>query len=294
MSPGPSTVRLTWRQLWRRAAEELGSGTEARWLVEDVSGLDAAGWLLACDDKAPAGAVRGLDELVRRRKAGEPLQHVLGHWSFRTVEVVVDRRVLVPRPETEVLVAHALACLDRLAPAGGGRELLAADLGTGSGVITLSLAAERQDVQVLATDRSREALAVASANLVQLPASAAARVRLYEGDWFAALPADLAGRLDLVASNPPYLAEHEWDDLDPVVRDFDPRGALVAGPSGFEALEAVIGQAPGWLGPHGFLLVELAPTQAPAALELARVAGLSEARVEEDLAGRPRVLVATR
>ena len=284
----------TWRELRRSTAERLGDPVEARWLLEEVSGTDGAALLGALDAEAPPEAAARLELLVARRLDGEPLQHVLGHWGFRTLEVAVDPRVLIPRPETESLVTHALTHLDRMRALEPGRSALAVDLGTGSGVIALSLVAERSSVRVIATDRSPGALEVAAANMSRVPAEAAARVELRGGDWYQALPAAEAGRVDLIVANPPYVAEHEWPGLEPVVRDFDPREALVAGPSGLEAIETIVAGAPDWLRRSGALVVEIAPDQAGRAVELALEAGFSTAVVEDDLSGRPRVLVAQR
>jgi release factor glutamine methyltransferase len=275
-------------------------------LLEEVSGFDGARFLRELDSQAPPGAAERLDSLVQRRLSGEPLQHVLGHWAFRELDVVVDSRVLVPRPETEVVVTVALSEVDRLCalqagagvPAPGaelrqaGAEVLVVDLGTGSGVIALSLAVERAMVRVIATDRDPAALEVASGNLSGIPTGAAARVQFCQGDWYHALPLDSAGQIALIVANPPYLAEHEWAGLDPTVRSFDPIGALVAGPSGLEAIESIVAGAPTWLGRRGALVVEIASDQAGPVLEMARGAGFPKASVEYDLAGRPRVLVA--
>ncbi|MGD0943222.1 MAG: peptide chain release factor N(5)-glutamine methyltransferase [Acidimicrobiales bacterium] len=287
-------VTTTWRQLWRRTSAAIADPVQTRWLLEEASGLGGAALLRDLDREADPESAARLESLMQRRLAGEPLQHVLGHWGFRTLDVAVDSRVLVPRPETELVVEVALSELDRLCglrPAGG---LLAVDLGTGSGVIALSLVAERPEVRVVATDRDPAALDVAAGNLRTIPAEAAARVQLRRGDWYQALDDDLAGRLDLIVANPPYLAEREWSDLDPEVRDFDPFGALVAGPSGLEAIAAIVAGAPAWLGRHGSVVVEIAPQQATAALELANEAGFRETGVADDLAGRARVLVADR
>jgi release factor glutamine methyltransferase len=166
---------------------------------------------------------------------------------------------------------------------------IAVDLGTGSGAIALSLVAERRDVEVWATDISAGALDVASANLAGL-GGPARRVTLAEGSWFAALPPELRGRIDLVVSNPPYVAA--TDHLPPEVADWEPPGALVPGPSGLEALLPLVEQAPGWLARPGALVVELAPGQAEVVADAARAAGFGEARIEIDLSGRPRAVVA--
>jgi release factor glutamine methyltransferase len=290
---------VTWRQLWRETTARIADPVQARWLLEEASGSDRTALLRGLDCDASPQAAETLETLVERLVAGEPLQHVLGHWGFRGIEVLVDSRVLVPRPETEQVVTFALRELDRVREVRTTQEatgpvlgLSAVDLGTGSGVIALSLVSERADVRVVATDRDSAALEVAARNLSAIATEAAARVQLVAGDWYQALPAYIAGHLDLVVSNPPYLAEREWSGLERTVRDFDPLGALVAGPSGLEAIETIVSGAPGWLAPIGALVVEIAPDQARAALELANDAGFVASSVEQDLAGRPRVLVA--
>jgi release factor glutamine methyltransferase len=293
MTP-PEISVATWRQLWRETSDKVADPVETRWLLEEASGLDASDLLRDLDQSPDLASIARLGRLLERRLSGEPLQHVLGHWGFRTLDVVVDSRALVPRPETELVVEFALFELDRLAFAHSDGELWAADLGTGSGVIALSLVAERDTVRVVATDCDQAALELAATNLSALSSDVAERVQLVEGDWYRALPAGLRGRLGLVVSNPPYLAEREWAGLDANVRDFDPFGALVAGPSGLEAIEAVVTGAPAVLCSDGSLVVEIAPDQAKEALELASDAGYRTARVEDDLVGRPRVLVARR
>jgi release factor glutamine methyltransferase len=166
------------------------------------------------------------------------------------------------------------------------------DLGTGSGAIALTLATELPDAEVWATDASDDALAVARANVAGA-GSAATRVRLASGAWFAALPPELRGACRVIVSNPPYIAEHEVDDLPPDVVDWEPRGALVSGPTGFEAIEEIVATAPEWLdATGGALVLELAPHQADRTVELTRVAGFADVSVTPDLAGRARVLVA--
>jgi release factor glutamine methyltransferase len=269
-------------------AARVGSRQEARWIVDH------------------GGADRAL-VLADRRAAGEPLQYVLGRWPFRSLELRVDRRVLIPRPETEQVVEVALAELGRSSEARGSRRQhrpLAVDLGTGAGAIALSLAREGgplvPGLEVWATDVSAEVLEVARRNLDDLAAEdpvAAARVHLARGSWFGALPEGLAGQLDLVVSNPPYVTEAEYDGLDSTVRDWEPRLALVAergtgGVGGMAAIEAVVEGAPRWLHPSGALVVEIAPSQAPASMDAARRAGFARVTTARDLAGRVRMLVA--
>jgi release factor glutamine methyltransferase len=221
--------------------------------------------------------------MLDRIGAGEPLQYVLGRWSFRSLELDVDPRVLIPRPETEVLVEAALAECDRLG------ATTAVDLGTGSGAIALSLLVERPGLEVWASELSPGALDVARANLARL-GPAAARGQVVAGSWFEALPARLRGRVDVVVSNPPYVAEPEVPDLPADVREWEPRQALVSGRSGLDDLATIVEEAPRWLARPGALLCEMAPHQAGAVAERARAAGFTSVSTWPDLAGRDRVL----
>ena len=289
---------MTRGELLAWAAGRLGSPQEAAWLLDEVLGPGPSRGGAGVD--VPGRLVARTEEHVARRVAGEPLQYVLGTWAFRSLELQVDRRVLIPRPETEVVVGTALEVLGQLA--AGRPDPVVVDLGTGSGAIALSIAVEaagaRPGLRVVGTDADRGALEVAAANREHVGAThpgAAERVSLRHGDWFEALPGVRRGGVDLVVSNPPYVAESEWDSLDPVVRH-EPRRALVAGPGsegtpGLGAVEAVLGGAPAWLARPGAVVVELAPSQAGPAAELARSLGLSEVRIATDLAGRDRVLV---
>jgi release factor glutamine methyltransferase len=224
------------------------------------------------------------------------LQYVLGRWQFRTLDLMVDRRVLIPRPETEQVVESALTELDAVASKGspGADGLVAVDLGTGSGAIALSLAAERPRLQVWATDVSPAALEVAAANLAGLGGRAAARVRLAEGWWWEAVPEHLEGRIDLVVSNPPYISSADMTRLGFGVAEWEPRLSLEAGPTGLEALQEILAGAGRWLRPGGSLVVEISPEQSDQAVGLARAAGLEVAAVRADLTGRDRALVARR
>ena len=277
---------VTWRHLLAEARANVAlDEVDARRLVERASGYDATELAARLDEPATQRAVAHFDAMVARRATGEPLQYVVGSWGFRSLDLFVDRRVLIPRPETEIVVEVAIREARRLTEAGS-TTLVAVDLGTGSGAIALSLTVEL-GAEVWATDTSHDALAVARANVA---GAGATRVRLVEGDWFDALPPPLAGLVDLVVSNPPYVAADE--ELPAVVRDWEPTDALVAGPTGLEDLTAIIEAAPRWLRRPGTLVCEIAPHQADAVVALAREAGFAEAEVRPDLNGRPRALVA--
>jgi release factor glutamine methyltransferase len=253
---------------------------EARWIRESVEG--------ATTPLAEAKVAR----MVERRLAGEPLQYVLGSWAFRTLDLFVDPRVLIPRPETEVVAGYALAEADRLRAGrearlrAGGETVRVADLGTGSGAIGLAVAAERPWTEVWLTDVDADALAVARANLAGV-GRVGTRVTVAEGAWFDALPD--GARFDVVVSNPPYVAADEV--LPPEVADWEPASALVSGPTGREALEHLVVEAPRWLAPGGALVLELAPHQADALRGHAAALDYADAEVHPDLAGRDRVLV---
>jgi release factor glutamine methyltransferase len=280
---------------------ELGSAPAARWMLSNATGLADAQLLGALDRRVPAAAAFEVAHMLERWHAGEPLQYVLGRWAFRRLEVWVDRRVLIPRPETEQVVGYALEELHRaVVSAAPDESVIAVDLGTGSGVIALSLAAEiprsdRSELEVWATDDCANAIDVARTNLSVLRTTdpaAAERVRFREGSWFDALPLDLAGRVRVMASNPPYVSAAEWEGLEPAVRDHEPRRALVGGDTGREMLEVLVSGARDWLAPGGLLVLELAPHQASSMVRAARSAGFIDVQVRPDLAGLPRALVA--
>ncbi|MGH9183908.1 MAG: peptide chain release factor N(5)-glutamine methyltransferase [Acidimicrobiales bacterium] len=270
-----------------RAAGLARAEGEAARLVQRASGLDGADYLLGLDRPVPCRAGAHLEAMVRRRLAGEPLQYVVAQWGFRSLDLLLDQRVLIPRPETEQVAEVAIAELRRL-----GRDRLtvtAVDLGTGSGAIGLSLAVEVATARVWATDRSAAALAVARANLAGI-GRPATRVRLIRGDWFGALPEEMRAGVDLIVANPPYVAS--GDALLPEVADWEPAEALMAGPSGLEAIERIVAGAPAWLARPGVLVLEVAAHQARAVTALAARAGLEEVEVRPDLAGQERVVVA--
>jgi release factor glutamine methyltransferase len=285
-----------WRDVVRECEAQLAqagfdsAAVDVRRIVEEASGQTGAEYHLALDEPATRLGAAAAQRMVRRRCTGEPLQYVLGGWGFRQLDLMIDRRVLIPRPETEIVVDHALAAIDDRMESRDG-SVVVADLGTGSGAIALSIAVERSGVDIWATDRSSDALAVARANLAGVGRRAAS-VRLAQGDWFAALPVELAGTIDVVVSNPPYVAE--TDDLPVEVADWEPVDALVAGPLGSEAVENLLNAAPAWLADGGAIVVEISPIIEQAAVDHAVEAGLEDVTVRPDHLGRPRVLLARR
>ncbi|HEX5469656.1 MAG TPA: peptide chain release factor N(5)-glutamine methyltransferase [Gaiellaceae bacterium] len=249
---------------------------DAEILVAEVLGL-ARSELYASGRDVTHFELRRLRPLVARRVAREPLAYVLGEWGFRRLALRIDGRALVPRPETEVVVERCLAWLrDLEAP----RVL---DVGVGSGAIALAIADEHPGASVLGVERSAATLVLARENFARL--SADGRVRLAEGD----LLAGVEGAFDLVVSNPPYVTPEEYEMLQPEIRLYEPRDALVGEGVG----EAIAGQARSVLRAGGRLVLECGDGQAPALA--ASLSGLGYAEVVQtpDLAGRPRVVEAT-
>ncbi len=220
---------------------------------------------------------------VLRRSRREPLQYITGTAFFRYLELEVDPRVLIPRPETEVLVERALVLLRER----GGHPLVV-DVGTGSGCIALSLARECPAAVVHATDVDPGALDVARMNARRLGLERV--VRFHRGDCLSALPGSLQGTVDLVVSNPPYVREEDFYTLPPEVREHEPRSALVPGPRGTEMHERLLREAPRWLAPGGWLLMEGGEDQVEELACLAAEMGYARVGVHGDLNGRPRVV----
>lgn len=303
----------TWSELHNKGVARLQEAANShinpeavsRRILAEVSGYDMSELLSIWHDPAPELATARYEQMFQRLLAGEPLQYVLGSWGFRRLDLFLDNRVLIPRPETEIVVGVALEELasrsqmlsnqsasQGAAGTGLPPRLLAADLGCGSGAIGLSLAAECPNTEVICTDISADALAVTRANLAGI-GTAGMRVRLAQGSWYEALGDNsLKGALDLIVSNPPYIADHE--QLPKIITDHEPANALYAGSKGTEAIHALLSGAPHWLAPGGSIVCEIAPHQAEAATNAAQANGLTNIKILPDLAARPRVLRACR
>ncbi|MBP6796530.1 MAG: peptide chain release factor N(5)-glutamine methyltransferase [Luteimonas sp.] len=268
-------VSSTVRALLEEARAKIDS-SDAELLLAHALGRPRS-WLYAhADTVAPAAEAARFEGLVQRRARGEPVAYLCGHRGFWTLDLMVTPDTLIPRPETERLVELAL---ERLPRTGSARV---ADLGTGSGAIALALARERPCARVAATDASAAALAVAGANA---RAAGLANVCFHAGDWFAALPGQ---RFDLVASNPPYIA-----DGDPHLHEgdlrFEPSAALSSGQDGLDAIRTIVADAPAHLLPGGWLLLEHGWTQGAAVRALLESAGFIEIDTHRDLEARERV-----
>ncbi len=269
--PGAPTIREA-----LDAAQQATSRIEARVLLREVLNQSDA-WLLAHDDELlTADQAQQYVALVVRRVAGEPIAYITGHREFQGREFFVSPSVLIPRPETELLVELALQRL----PAGASARVL--DLGAGSGCIGITIAAERPQVQVTLVDASKDALKIAQVNARQW---APANTTLLHSDWYAAIGEE---RYDLIVANPPYVAEGDAHLQQGDLR-FEPRTALAAGVDGLSDLSRIIAQAPQHLRAGGWLLLEHGFDQAVACAWLLEAAGFQDVFNAPDLAGMPRV-----
>jgi len=266
----------------RRLADAPGAhragatpGLDAELLLAHVLGVGRARLRSHGEEVPAADAAARFLALIERRAAGEPVAYILGRKDFWTLELAIGPAVLVPRPETELLVERALA----IHP---GEEARVADLGTGSGAIALALASAKPRWRILATDISGEALAVARANAAALGLE---RVEMVQGDWLSCLP----GRtFDLLLSNPPYVAAGDPAlEVPELMRE--PRLALVAGEDGLAALRAIVRAAPAHLERGGWLLLEHGAAQAAAVAGALVARGFAQVRSYRDLAGRERM-----
>lgn len=257
------------------AAAALGlDRMDAQLLLLQVLGRSQSdrAWLLAHDtDELPEGQHAQFLQLCRRRAGGEPVAYIVGHKEFFGMDLLVDRRVLVPRPDTETLVEWALEIL----PPAGARRVV--DLGCGSGAIALAIKRSRPGAHVQATDASADALAVARENARRL----ALDVEFRQASWLA----NAAGPYDLIVSNPPYVAA---EDPHLPALAYEPLGALVAGPDGLSDIRSIVAQAPTHLLPGGWLLLEHGHDQALAIRALLSAAGFQDVASRQDLAGIER------
>lgn len=257
-------------------------------LLAAATGWDRAQLAAHPDREVPPAAARSFAEMVRRRLRREPVAYIVGRKGFRALELEIDPRVLIPRPETELLVELALQ-------EQPGRVL---DVGTGSGAIALAVAAELPECEVVGTDTSVAALEVARANAERL--GLAGRVELVEGTW----PRGEEAEFDLIVANLPYVAEVDWPHLQPEVTEWEPHEALLAGPDGLDAIRAALSPlapASGRTSSRiaienttaavGVMALEVGVGQAEAVAELMRQVGFGEIEVRKDLAGIDRVVV---
>lgn len=249
---------------------------DAELLLEHVTGLSRATFRGSPERQLPPKAGWSYQQLVKRRMQGEPIAYICGHQEFWSLLFEVSPAVLIPRPETELVVERALEHLDLESTAN------IADLGTGSGAIALAIASERPRAQVMAIDASKPALEIATRNAARLQI---ANIRLEHGSWFAPLQGQ---RFSMIVSNPPYIASDD-PDLAPNVRRFEPGMALISGRTGLESIEQIVAGARSHLDPGGWLILEHGWKQAAVVRDLLVRAGFTRVRSHADLAGHERV-----
>ena len=310
------TVRsiLEWIEGYLAGHGDENPRLSAQWLVADALSCSRMQLFLDMDRPLTPDERATLRGYTKRRAAGEPLQYITGKTAFRHIDVKVRSGVLIPRPETEVLVSEALALLpapekpqeayeallaskmsdieDEEEPFSDRErdELLVADICTGSGCIACSMAYEHPLVRVVATDLSPTAVALARENVSALGLED--RISVVECDLGAGVRESLVGSFDLVVSNPPYVPTSVLDDIPDEVAGHEPQLALDGGADGLDVFRRIVAWSRSALKPGGGLAVELHETCLDAAADLARESGFVDVAIVEDLAGRPRVLVA--
>ena len=249
---------------------------DAELLLEYVTGLSRTSFRSNPERELPVNAGWSFQQLVKRRSKGEPVAYIRQQQEFWSLLLEVSPAVLIPRPETELVVERALTHIDK------SQSARIADLGTGSGAIAVAIASERPSATVAAVDASKDALEIASRNIGRLQLT---NVSLLHGSWFA----PLAGRrFDLIAANPPYIGQDD-PDLAPDVRRHEPTMALISGVTGFEALDLIIREAPAHLDSGGWLVLEHGWKQAEAVRQRLVSQGFVHVRSHADLAGHERV-----
>jgi len=285
--------RLTLGQLLRWGTEVLRRAgleepqLEAAHLLASLLGTDRGGLYGSLVEGAAPAVIRGFQRAIKLRRRRWPAAYITGWRQFLDFSVKTDARALIPRPETELLVEAALEMLDRLNTA----EPVVADIGTGSGVIAIALARRCPSGHLLATDISADALDLARENALRL--GVGGQIRFYRGDLIQPLrEAGWAGKIDLVVSNPPYIAEERWGELPPEVVLHEPPLALAGGRDGLAFYRRLAQEVPAVLGPGGGLALEIGSEQAVAVTELLDAAGFTEVEVRKDYAGHDRVVLA--
>jgi release factor glutamine methyltransferase len=276
---------LAWARQVLDRAEIENAVQESRWLVGHALGLEPHHLVSQAEQPVSSEKKTQTESLVSRRAAHEPLQYILGTQEFCGLDFHVSPAVLIPRPETEVLLQEALRAVDL------NKDSVLVDVGTGSGCVAVTLATILSRARILAVDRSPEALAEAKANAERL--TVADRIEFIEGDLLSPLrDRGLTGQVDVIVSNPPYIAESEWAGLQPEVRGFEPRSALVSGPTGTEFHDRLLRESKEYLVPGGSLVMEIGQGQRPAVQQIAeQLGGYTPVEIAKDGAGIERIVI---
>lgn len=257
---------------------------DAEVLLAHILNLERIQLYIQHDRPLTTAEVDAYRRAVARRAHREPVAYITGKREFFSIELLVDRRCLIPRPETEILVETALEEIRQRFPEKP--EIKVADIGTGSGAIAISVAKHEPRARVTAVDIDRDALDVAAANVQRT--GVADRVTLKLGELLTPLGGEI---FDAILSNPPYISEEEWRHLAPDVRDYEPRQALVGGKDGLAVIRQLIQEAKRSLAPGGFLAIEIGASQGDRVVALAQASGYAKTRLVQDLAGLDRVVI---
>ena len=277
--------------LWgARVLEQHGCDSprlDAELLLAHALGLSRARLLAQFDRALSPAELTRYRQLIERRRAHEPVAYIVGYQEFYGLDFYVDRRVLIPRPETELLVEKAIELAGRVGDRGYGLyPLILADVGTGSGAIAVSLAVHLPQATIYALDSSAEALEVAARNVRHHGVEG--RVHLLRGDLLSPLPEPV----DIVVANLPYVSETELAELPPEIRCYEPLSALDGGPNGLRHIRRLLAQAREYLSPHGAVILEIGATQGKAVAELARQHfPTAEIEIAKDYGGLDRVVI---
>lgn len=279
---------VAWARQSLAQAGVSNGAQEAMWLLEHALGLQSHQLVSQTDRAVSPETWAAVESLIARRVAREPLQYLLGTQEFCGLEFSVTPAVLIPRPETELLIRHVVA----YAQAVSGATIV--DVGTGSGCVAITLAVHLKGRRVIAVDRSPQALAVAQRNAMRH--AVCDRIEWLEGDLLAPLSERTAAHsVHVIVSNPPYISETDWAGLEPEVRVFEPRMALIGGAQGTEFHERLLRESRELLVPGGLLAMEIGAGQAAAVRRLAeQIGGYAALEVIDDAAGLERVVMARR
>lgn len=258
---------------------------DAQWIAAAALGVNRSVLLSHADDEFPDGTLERFDGMVQRRERREPLAYVLGTVAFRGLDLEIGPGAFVPRPETEMTAGRAI---ERARERARHHRPCVVDVGAGCGAIALAVAAEVPEARVYATEPVGAARGWALRNL----ARTGLRVTLLPGYMLDPLHPALGGCVDVVVSNPPYLADEAWESLPDEVRRYEPRDAVIGGPSGLEVVLDLLDEVRMWLAPGGWLVVEIDPSQAERLSRLLATIGYEDVSVIQDLAGRARVVEA--
>ncbi|MEN0110204.1 MAG: peptide chain release factor N(5)-glutamine methyltransferase [Planctomycetota bacterium] len=276
---------LNWTTDFFQSAGNESPRLDAEVLLAEALGCRRIDLYTRFDEVPPVATRDAFKALVKQRGEGAPVAYLVGSREFYSLELHVERGVLIPRPETELLVVKALDAINE-----ADRDVIVADVGCGTGAIAVAIAHQAERAKVVAIDQNPSAVELTRKNAERH--GVAERVHAMQGDLFSRVKADR--RFDLIVSNPPYVTTNELIDLDPTVRDHEPHEALDGGPDGCDVIRRLLAAAPDRLAPGGELLVEVSPTIVGLVSELVeRTPGLTAGAVLKDLAGLPRVVTAT-